>query len=351
MNPETDLRYQQLSHWLSSVVNQPIEKITPIVGDASFRRYFRVHVPTLPVESLIAMDAPPQIENCAPFITVATIFQKCGLHVPEIIQKDLAQGFLLLSDLGDALYSRVLTLQNASKLYINAIRDLLIIQQCSQAPEWHFSDFDPLLTEELLRFREWYLIKHLNLHLSAQEETLLTNTFQKLVNCAQAQPRVCVHRDYHSRNLLVLKNNQVGILDFQDAVWGPVSYDLVSLLRDCYVAWNNERVYSLAKHYHEQAACFGILKSVTWTQFIHWFDWMGIHRHLKAMYIFARKYRRDNTSAYLADIPRTLNYILTVSENYPELREFRTFLIERVLPYESHDISSWPRQPATPAHG
>lgn len=322
MQTTIDQRFEMLRGWLNQT-GLTIQKIMPLAADASFRRYFRVHSGS---KTLMAMDAPPAKENSLPFVNIAKVFNAKNLQVPKVIACDLTQGFLLLSDLGDDLYFRILKEQNAEQLYQNAIKELLIIQTCKQGCGFDFPAFDDLMLEELQRFREWYLLKHLKLNLNGNEETLLLETFQFLIQSALDQPQVCVHRDYHSRNLLQLPENRVGILDFQDAVWGPITYDLVSLLRDCYIAWPSEQVEKWALSYYEQAKTAKLLNAINSQQFLRWFDLMGIQRHLKAIYIFARKFHRDNNPNYLGDIPRTLNYVLSVSEKYPELKNFREFL-------------------------
>lgn len=297
--------------------------ITPLAGDASFRRYFRVSYDD---KTLVAMDAPPDKEDCRPFVAVSKIFQNHDLQVPSIIGSDYEQGYLLLTDFGDDLYFRVLKVANANELYVQAIKELPLIQACQNNAGYVFPDFAPFIQEELLRFREWYLLRHLQLSLTVAEETLLEDTFALLIKSAREQPQVCVHRDYHSRNLLVLPENNVGILDFQDAVWGPVTYDLVSLIRDCYIAWPQKQVLQWANYYHELALDRKIIAEKSSAVFTRWLDLMGVQRHLKAIYIFARKFHRDNNDNYLADIPRALRYVLDVSENYPELQTFKNFL-------------------------
>lgn len=339
-----DLRYQQLYLWLQQQLPS-ILSVKPLAGDASFRRYFRVHLPN--DSTYIAMDAPPDKEDCKAFIAIANILAKQGLKVPKIIAQDLAQGFLLLSDLGDDLYFKKLNSETADRLYKNAIEQLIILQHIQPTASWQYPLFQPLITEELARFREWYLLKHLNLTLTQSEELLLAKTFEQLANIAQQQPHLCVHRDYHSRNLLVLPNNGVGILDFQDAVWGPATYDLVSLIRDCYINWPHADVQQWALYYYDLAKEEKIFTNISTEQFLIYFDWMGMQRHLKAIYIFARKFRRDGSTAYLGDIPRTLDYILHASSNYQQLTEFRDLLINRVLPHESNDSSSRARQTLT----
>jgi N-acetylmuramate 1-kinase len=315
-----DLRYLSLIQWLKKLYPDSAFNITPLAGDASFRRYYRIQ---LMDQSLVAMDSPPDKEDCQPFIDLAHIFAKQGLHVPHIYHIDTAQGFLLLSDLGDELYSRCLASQNADCLYQTAIDQLHIIQTISPQA-YAFPSFSAeLFREELTRFQEWYLEKHLNLELTLAERNMLSDTFEVLIQNALEQPQVCVHRDYHSRNLLKLLNQNLGILDFQDAVWGPITYDLVSLIRDCYIDWPKHKVMQWATYFYEGITTFRIDSE----QFLRWFDLMGVQRHLKATYIFARKFRRDDTPTYLSDIPRALNYVCDVAQAYPELHPLREFLM------------------------
>jgi aminoglycoside/choline kinase family phosphotransferase len=323
----SDIRLQSLKTWLQEQLHPQIFTLEMLAGDASFRRYFRVRHQQ---QTYIAMDAPPEKENCQPYIAMTEVLKSKGLDVPHILRKDEIRGYLLLTDLGDDLYFRILTQETAEQLYKNALRDLLIIQSCKQNDRYFFPLFDDRMIEELQRFREWYLEKHLNLKLTVKEEHLLNDTFTKLIHSAVHQPQVCVHRDFHSRNLLALPQQKVGILDFQDAVWGPITYDLVSLLRDCYIAWPTENVIAWAKNYFSLCRETKLL-NISEAQFFHWFDWMGIQRHLKAIYIFSRKFHRDQNANYLHDIPRTLNYVLQVTENYLEFKEFRKFLLSRAF--------------------
>lgn len=313
-----DLRYLALLHWLKLLYPSAAFNITPLAGDASFRRYYRIQFED---QSFVAMDSPPDKEDCQPFIDLAHIFAKHKLHVPHIYHKNITEGFLLLSDLGDELYSRCLSAQNADSLYQKAIEQLHIIQNVS-AQAYAFPLFSAdLFREELKRFQEWYLETHLNLTLTASEQRMLSNTFDVLIQNAVEQPQVCVHRDYHSRNLLKLKQS-LGILDFQDAVWGPITYDLVSLIRDCYIDWPKYKVMQWAIYFYEGITSLQIDSE----QFLRWFDLMGVQRHLKAIYIFARKFRRDGTAAYLSDIPRAINYVCDIAQAYPELHPLRDFL-------------------------
>lgn len=325
---EIAARYVLLQNWLKEKLPHQTYEISLVAGDASFRRYYRLNFRE---HSLIAMDAPPALEDSHAFIALTDIFSNLGLAVPKLIATDVDNGFLLLSDLGDNLYFQALTSENFQQLYINAIEQLLILQQCPRQQNWDFPIFDQALFHtELSRFNEWYLIKYLQINLTTTEEKLLSKLFEKLIQSAVNQPQVCVHRDYHSRNLFALADNQVGIIDFQDALWGPITYDLVSLLRDCYIAWPQEDILQLANNFYDQAQTQQKI-NYNQEQFLRDFDWMGIQRHLKASYIFARKWCRDANNNYLNDIPRTLNYAYEISKNYPEFSDFLMFMEDRIL--------------------
>lgn len=313
-------RLQQITAWLNSQPEFAGADIRPASADASFRRYFRVRTAA---GSYIIMDAPPDKEDMAPFLRVDAMLLGIGLNVPQVLRSDVERGFYLLSDLGDEHYLQALNADSVQRLYGDALGALLVIQaQGPQAGE--LPPYDrPLLLREMELFREWLLGKHLGLELSAEQQALLDRCFDVLAQSALEQPQVCVHRDYHSRNLMVVRRNNPGILDFQDAVIGPVTYDLVSLLRDCYIAWPQAQVEDWAAGYYELAVQSGVLRSaqVDERRFLRWFDWMGVQRHLKAAGIFARLYRRDGKTGYLKDIPRTLGYVIEVASDYAELRD------------------------------
>jgi N-acetylmuramate 1-kinase len=316
-------RLQQLNRWLARELGQSFSHVAPASTDASFRRYFRVHASDGPY---IAMDAPPGREDCRPFIAVAELLLGLGLHVPQVLRADLEQGFLLLSDLGTRQYLAELDETSVERLYGDALGALATLQACGPN-EAQLPPYDRArLRAELELFREWYLQRHLGLRLSASEHAHLDRAFRRLEDAALEQPRVCVHRDYHSRNLMVTARNNPGILDFQDAVVGPVTYDLVSLLRDCYIAWPRARVEEWAMGYYELARQSGIVRAEHERPFLRWLDWMGVQRHLKAVGIFARLNRRDGKPGYLRDIPRTLGYVREVSARYPELGELHGLL-------------------------
>ncbi len=326
MNKKNDPRLSLIHDWLVQVLGHQDFTLAPASADASFRRYFRVSAHG---QHSIIMDAPPEQEDCRPFIAVSALFSSLGLNVPQLRAQDLEQGLLLLDDLGERLYLNELTNETADALYADAMQALLKLQSAPAdvVQTAALSDYDrSLLLSEMNLFRDWYLQRHLGLLLSAAEQGHIDSVFTFLADAALAQPQVIVHRDYHSRNLMLAEPNP-GVLDFQDAVIGALTYDLVSLLRDCYIVWPLERVHGWVEQYFNLAQVAGILPdSVNLNTFIRWFDLMGIQRHLKASGIFARLNYRDQKPAYLDDIPRTLDYIRRVGVNYPELNDLLQLL-------------------------
>ncbi|HFD81563.1 MAG TPA: aminoglycoside phosphotransferase [Gammaproteobacteria bacterium] len=311
-------RFERLQRWAGEQLDWPGVEPVPASEDASFRRYFRVQRGE---QSYIVMDAPPEQEDCAPFVHVTGLFRSLGLHVPEILASDLSQGFLLLADLGTRLYLDELDEDSVERLYGDALGALAALQVCAPE-EAGLPPYDRrLLLAEMGLFRDWLLGTHLGLQLDGAQQQALDQAFARLADSALEQPQVCVHRDYHSRNLMRCSPHNPGILDYQDAVVGPLSYDLVSLLRDCYIAWPRQRVEDWALGYFELAQQTGILRpeDADEQRFLRWFDWMGVQRHLKAAGIFARLDHRDGKPGYLADIPRTLGYVTEVCSRYPEL--------------------------------
>jgi len=300
--------------------------LEPASSDASFRRYWRVRHGD---GTLILMDAPPGQEDCGRYVDLARRFSAVGLHTPEIHAEDLAEGFLALSDLGDRVYLGELNSESADRLYGDALGALAAIQACGPTEGLPAYD-EPFLRRELEIFREWFLGAHLGVALTPPEQRDWDSTCDCLIANALEQPRVCVHRDYHSRNLMLASPNP-GILDFQDAVVGPVTYDLVSLLRDCYIEWDPERVTTWALGYLQLAVQSGVLPEVEPERFMRWFDLMGVQRHLKACGIFARLNHRDGKPSYLEDIPRTLGYVREVSTRYPELEGLHALIARRVV--------------------
>ena len=325
MIPE-DLRILAMRDWLENELLLTILSFQPASSDASFRRYFRIKTPT---DQFIVMDAPPDKENTEPFIRVASLMKKAQINVPAIYHKNLTEGFLLLEDFGADNYLDQLTPDNAETLYQNAFDSLIKLQTNIALPECRLPEYDEaLLKRELGLFDEWFLGQFLDLQLPDQ---LRSTVYKLLIVNALEQPVTCVHRDYHSRNLMVMDGRAPGVLDFQDAVIGPISYDLVSLLRDCYIAWPEAQIDRWVNQYYqrlvdnERATC-------DYQRFKRWFDLMGMQRHLKAIGIFSRLHLRDGKSDYLKDIPRTLNYVQTQALAYPELSEFSRFIQQTILP-------------------
>ncbi|WP_349750935.1 phosphotransferase [Salicola sp. Rm-C-2C1-2] len=325
-----DQRYDALRVWLDQTLGMAPQDLQAVAGDASFRRYFRVSTPD---GSRIVMDAPPEKESCRAFVALTRHWHQHGLHVPALLAEDQAQGFLLLEDLGDRLYLDELTSENkVDQLYGEALRALVRLQGLPSPPNYTLPPYDrERLQQEMQLFPDWLLEHKLGLALSSQEQAMLATTCATLTESALAQPRVTVHRDYHSRNLLVTERNSPGIIDFQDAVIGPITYDAVSLLRDCYIDWPLEKVYWWLEYYRIEAREAGLHQADEAT-FRQWFELMGIQRHLKACGIFARLDQRDSKPRYLADIPRALDYIISAARRQPALEHFGDWLAERVAP-------------------
>jgi N-acetylmuramate 1-kinase len=276
-------------------------------ADASFRQYWRM---TYQKESFIVMDAPPEKESCDAFIKVDELLRQAGLGAPEILEQDLQQGFLLLTDFGRQDYLVELNSKTENTLYTDAIKALLLMQTRIVPDELPSYD-ETLLNQEMDLFRDWFLGELLEIRLTDHQVSVWTSTKRSLITNALHQPEVFVHRDFHSRNLMKIQSVNPAILDFQDAVKGPITYDLVSLLRDCYIDWPVQRVENLAKVYYQLAHNEGLL-NVDSKIFMQWFNLMGIQRHLKAIGIFSRLNIRDHKPGYMKDIPRTLNYVITV---------------------------------------
>ncbi len=332
----SDARLHLVQHWLAAL-GLPVSTLRPASADASFRRYFRVWVGE---RSFIVMDAPPDKEDCRPFVQVAEVLRRLGVNVPRIHEMDLERGLLLLSDFGDRSYLRVLDAGNATALYGDALETLLRIQ-AGGADDLHLPLYDAaLLRQEMALFQDWYVERHLGIHWPPAARAAWQEACERLVVAALEQPRVWVHRDYHSRNLMVVPEYNPGVLDFQDAVMGPLSYDLVSLLRDCYIRWPQERLDEWLAHYHRRAREQGLLDGLLagrWPEITpallrRWFDWMGVQRHLKAVGIFARLWHRDGKPGYLRDIPRTLSYLLDVTGRYRELAGLQRLLQDLPTP-------------------
>ncbi len=325
-----DQRLEQLISWTEQVLGISGADVTSASSDASFRRYFRVRNKD---QSYIVMDAPPAKEDCGPFIKVSAAMAGFGLNVPVVLERNLDAGFLLLTDLGEQQYLQILSDDNVDSLYVDAITSLVSLQVNGARSSISLPHYDnKLLMFEMSLFPDWLLEKQLKLQLSSAVRSELNKIFGYLADQALAQPRVWVHRDYHSRNLMRTSQNNPGILDFQDAVLGPLNYDLVSLLKDCYVNWPRSKVEAWVVDYLAQLQEAGLAKSISQEQLLRDFDLMGVQRHLKAAGIFARLNIRDNKTAYLQDIPRTVNYICEAADWLPELRPLSGLIIDEVLP-------------------
>ncbi|MBT7953538.1 MAG: phosphotransferase [Gammaproteobacteria bacterium] len=319
-------RLQMLRDWLQLDLNLTIDDLAPASEDASFRKYFRIISGQL---TYIVMDAPPEKESCDAFLDVSERLRHCGTNAPEVYAKDLEKGFLLLSDLGTELYLDKLNEDNADQLYGDAITALLKMQFRASVEKLPVYS-EKLLMQEMTLFRDWLLDKHLGSPLTGKSLKQMEDLFILLIKSAKSQPQIFVHRDYHSRNLILNRNNP-GIIDYQDAVLGPLSYDLVSLLKDCYIKWPQSRVqFWIGDYYQQLVSNYDVQLSAE--NFKRCFDLMGVQRHLKASGIFARLNHRDHKPAYLQDIPRTLSYIVDLEGVYPELEHLIDLLKNSVLP-------------------
>ena len=333
-NETSDLRLTMLRRWLDEDLGFAGCEVVPASADASFRRYFRV---CRDAESYIVMDAPPDKEDLQPYLRVTALLAAKGLNVPFVLARNVPEGFLLLTDLGRRLYLPELTAGNGvDGLYGDALDALLRMQLEAAEP----ADAAPapapydraLLEREMQLLPEWFLTRHLGISVGGAERALLEGVFDALVRSALEQPAAFVHRDYHSRNLMVCAPQNPGILDFQDAVHGPITYDLVSLLKDCYVDWPVPRVNAWALGFRERLLAQGLPAGADDAQFLRWFDWMGLQRHIKVLGIFCRLYYRDGKPQYLHDLPRVLAYVQAAAARYPEMAEWSEFLAARIAP-------------------
>lgn len=307
-------RLTRLQAWVERVLPEPLLALTPASSDASFRRYFRAKTAA---GSYIVMDAPPAHEDCRPYVRVARLFRAAGANTPEVLAEDLDEGFLLLTDFGNTTYLDALDASSADRLYRDANATLVRIQGASRAGE--LPDYDAeLLLRELRLFPDWYLARHVNYELSAEQRAALEDAFRRILANNLAQPRVYVHRDWHSRNLMVTEPNP-GVLDFQDAVYGPITYDLVSLYKDAYIYWDEERVLDWVIRYWEAARAAGLPVHADFAAFYRDFEWMGVQRHIKVLGIFARLYHRDGKDGYLKDMPLVMHYLRRACARYGEL--------------------------------
>lgn len=348
-----DQRQDTLAHWAADQIEQlyqhsiPAQMVT-VSGDASFRRYFRIIFnENGQQKSWIAVDAPPEHENSRQFVDIANVWSAAGVKVPTVLAFDEVRGFMLLEDFGDVLLHPELTADAAGDLYKSAIDSLVELQQLPRTDNIPLYD-RALLDREMALFTDWLCEKHLDLTLSGDERSMLLEVFETLAKSALAQPQVMVHRDYHSRNLMVCPANKplhdedfIGIIDFQDAVWGAYTYDLVSLLKDCYIAWPRDQVLDWVEYFAKNSSVFQALAGssdgsvanlAAKKQLIRDFDLMGMQRHLKAAGIFARLSIRDGKHGYLNDVPRTCEYLLASARLYPEFSAFADWMEATFLP-------------------
>ena len=314
-------RLEQLQRWLDSLASNTYSNLQPASSDASFRQYFRVTDRQLG-KSFIVMDAPPEKENCKPFIHVTELLRNAGVNAPAILAVDLKQGFLLLDDLGNRPYLNELNDDTADALYIDAIDAIIKMQKIDAILPLYNAQ---LLQAEMDLFEQWYVKRHLEMTLNDTQQTVLQNAFSLLIKSAEEQPQVFVHRDYHSRNLMITQENNPGVIDYQDAVIGPISYDLVSLFKDCYIRWPREKVELWLELYLARITPAQLIDRQT---LLRWFDLMGVQRHLKVLGIFARLNYRDGKAQYLDDLPLTLQYTLEACAAYPELQPLKQLLDE-----------------------
>jgi hypothetical protein len=322
-------RQTQITTWLAALWPGRRFTLTPASADASFRRYFRATLDD--GTTRVIMDAPPASEDCRPWLRVQQLFHAAGAHVPEVLAQDLERGFLLLSDLGNTTYLQALDADNAVALYADAITALVKIQQASRPGV--LPDYDQvLLRRELDLFPQWFLEKHHQIVLTESDKQSLEEVFQRILAVNLAEPKVFVHRDYHSRNLMRIASpasGNPGIIDFQDAVYGPISYDMASLLKDAYIEWDEDLALDWLVRYWEQARKAGLPVAADFGEFFRDYEWMGVQRHVKVLGIFARLWHRDGKDGYLKDLPLVARYLRKACERYAELSPLRK-LLDRV---------------------
>ena len=324
----TDLRLNTLRNWLKALEASwqlDLDSLAPASADASFRRYFRIASKNPNFATLIVMDAPPQHEPLDEFIKVDLLLSEAGLNVPKILEQNIAEGFLLLNDLGTTTYLAELNSETADHLYKDATHALVQMQSASK-PDVLPNYDEALLQRELDLLPEWYLKKHLDLKLTEQQTAQLKKSFDLIIENNLAQAKAYVHRDYHSRNLMVTQQSNPGVIDFQDAVYGPITYDAASLWRDAYIAWPEERVIDWVIKFWEEGRKAGLPMPNDFGQFYRDFEWMGLQRHLKVLGIFARLFHRDGKDGYLKDIPLVLEYAIATANRYVELKPLARIL-------------------------
>jgi len=324
LSQQSQERTSQLEDWLKSIPAHELVDIRPASSDASFRRYFRV-TDSNTEKTFIVMDAPPDREDCKPFIHITRLLRSVNVNAPDIISMDLDQGFLLLDDLGNRQYLDYLDETSCDDLYSDALMALMNMQRIQE----HLPPYNrQRLLDEMGLFEPWYLKRHLGIRLDHEQKSVLDSIYDVLIESALEQPQVFVHRDYHSRNLMLVDEDNPGVIDYQDAVIGPVTYDLVSLFKDCYIEWPRNKLEHWLDRYLQLTS---IELAVDRSQFVRWFDLMGVQRHLKVLGIFARLNYRDGKSQYLNDLPLTLKYVVDACNQYDELSPLLNLLESTVL--------------------
>ncbi|OTG66249.1 phosphotransferase [Acinetobacter sp. ANC 4470] len=320
-------REQIIHTWITSVLDSDQFEINFLPGDASFRRYARIKLNN---KTFMLMDAPPEKEDCVPFVTIDQFFDTHGVRVPHIVAKDLQQGFLLLEDFGDVLLSTLLNDATVDAYYAQSFKQLIELQAIDGVKQFPEYSYEKLLSEMQL-LTDW-MLPSLHIEPTKEEQALIKRTFAILANAALAQPQVIVHRDFHSRNLMKIEGEtELGVIDFQDAVIGADTYDLISITRDAYVQWNADQVYAWFKVFYDllpEAA----KQDRDFEQFKRDADFVAIQRHIKILGIFVRLFERDGKTGYLKDLPRVMWYLLKESKPYAELQPFMQFIHAKVMP-------------------
>lgn len=332
----SDPRRAALERWIAGLLPGRVRAIEVASADASFRRYFRVWLVERDRlgDSLVVMDAPPDREDVRPYLHVARLLERIGVHVPHVHETDLGQGFVLLEDLGTRPFlGELRSGAAADRLYGDALAALVKIAVDGRELASELPSYDAaVLRREMNLLSEWFTSRHLGLALDAEDEAVLRATFDYLVAQCEAQPATFVHRDYHSRNLMVVPGRNPGVIDFQDALRGPLAYDLVSLLKDCYIEWPRERVERWVRHHHEALRRAGFAGLPSAPELLRQFDLAGLQRHIKVLGIFARLWYRDGKRGYLADLPLTLRYAQDAAARIGELQPFARWLERRIAP-------------------
>lgn len=320
--------YKRLNDWVSAYFGQTEMSLLPLTGDASFKAFYRVSHENI---SYMLMAAPPTQEKVVEFFEINQLLIQRGVNAPIILASDLTQGYFLMQDFGDQLYAQVISDQNMSDLYRKALASLVRLQ-AGELPNWPKFD-KTVIQSELSLFTQWCL-PLLGFSFSQKEAVIFSNVVDQLTVIFEEQPQVLVHRDYHSRNLLVIEKHLItpGVIDFQDALIGPITYDVASLLKDCYLTWPKDKLQPLLEDYYLALRLEQKEAIPSFEQFMRWFDLTGLQRHLKVLGIFSRLYLRDNKTRYLYDMPRVLAYVLSVTQDYAELSDFHHLIRQKILP-------------------